>query len=540
MRTNEVQVNVVVRDFKGNPIGGLKASDFRVFDEGKQQNISGFSELSRSSVTASAFSQRPDTNHPGESRPSAQTPRRQSYIAMFFDDVNTQQLDLASTLSAARKFIRESPDTTAYFGIFTSSGTINADYTRDKTKLDDSLSRIRLHPRYSFKSEEGCIFIRVYETYLIAEANDLNELREAANCYGSPVVGTSSVAVRTRAPSGNSTSGDSGPPDQSYMGTRVQANQIWFNARVAFLDTLSAMESAVQSLAAKPGKRIVLITSAGFISEPMQHEKDRIVGKALRAGVVINSLDSKGLYSELPGSPLDELNSATSDQQRVHQVESLGPRIEFNNSVMSELADATGGEFIHNSNDFLGGFRKLAVEPQVSYLVSFVPSAEANDGKFHKLNVRLTPPAKGSVQSRAGYFALTKEEAARPSPEQELDREVGAADSPAEFPATVTSRAVASADKSTELSVTIHVDLRALEFQPQKDRQVQQLNFVVALFDLRGNFVAGKQGEIDLALKPDSFARLESSGVNGSLNLDAPPGSYRLRVVTQEAVNGKL
>ena len=541
VRTNEVQVNVVVRDFKTQPIAGLKASDFEVFDEGRPQKISGFSVRTEESASAGIAAPVPAGESAPAPAPIARIARPPRYVAIFFDDINTRQLDLANSLAAARKFISDAMGPRDFVAIFTASGNDTLDYMQNKNDLSNTLKRVRLHPRYDFKGEPPCRLIRVYEAYLIAEANDLDELRRAATCYGTtPEFSLGAPASRGAMPDQNS----SGSPftDGALTGARMQANQIWNIARVAFMDTLSAVEMTVRSLVAKPGSRTLLMTSSGFISDPFQRDKDRIIDEALRAGVVINALDSKGLYAEAPGSPLDEPNQVSSSDPGplIHQVESLGPRIEANNSVMAEFADATGGKFIHNSNDLVGGIRDLAGAPSVTYVLGFVPENAVNDGKFHKLQVRLLAPAKGSVQARAGYFAPTKEEAARPTPAELFDREVTFTDSLAQFPATVTSRPLKSSSAPSPLAVTVQVDLRPLEFQKQQDREVQQLNLIVALFDLRGNFVVGKQGEIDLALKPDSFKRLESTGVNGSLNLEAPPGAYRLRTVAQEAVTGKL
>lgn len=538
VRTNEVQVNVVVRDIKTQPIAGLKASDFEVFDEGRLQRISGFSVLTEESALAAIAAPASAGESTPAPSPTARIARPPRYVAIFFDDINTQQLDLANSLAAARKFISDAMGPRDFVAIFTASGNDTLDYTQNKNELSNTLKRVRLHPRYDFKGEPPCSLVRVYEAYLIAEVNDLGELRRAASCYGT--VSSSAPSSRIRNSDPDDLSGTSGSSDESFTAMRVKANQIWFMAKYAFLDTLSSMDAAVRSLATRPGSRTLLMTSAGFISDPLQHEKDLIINEALRADIVIDALDAKGLYSEVPGTPLDELNASLSNEQVVHQVESLGPRIEANNSVMAEFADATGGKFIHNSNDLVGGIRELLSAPRVTYVLGFVPENAANDGKFHKLRVRLIAPAKGAIQARAGYFAPTKEEAARPTPAELFDREVTSADSLAQFPATVTSHALKSSSAPSQLAVTVHVDLRPLEFQKQQDREVQQLNFIVALFDLRGNFVVGKEGEIDLALKPDSFKRLESTGVNGSLNLEAPPGAYRLRTVAQEAVTGKL
>jgi hypothetical protein len=51
--------------------------------------------------------------------------------------------------------------------------------------------------------------------------------------------------------------------------------------------------------------------------------------------------------------------------------------------------------------------------------------------------------------------------------------------------------------------------------------------------------VAAKEGVVDFALKNETLPRLMASGLNASLSLAAPPGSYRVRVVVQDA-DGKM
>jgi hypothetical protein len=87
--------------------------------------------------------------------------------------------------------------------------------------------------------------------------------------------------------------------------------------------------------------------------------------------------------------------------------------------------------------------------------------------------------------------------------------------------------------------VNIHVDISKLKFTKRDDRQLQKLQFIAALMDASGNFITGKEGAMELALKEDTFTRLSASGMNAALTLSAIPGPYRVRVVVQDA-DGKL
>lgn len=90
------------------------------------------------------------------------------------------------------------------------------------------------------------------------------------------------------------------------------------------------------------------------------------------------------------------------------------------------------------------------------------------------------------------------------------------------------------------MRVTFIFDIRQLKFRKAQGRETQRLTFVAALLDDHGAFVAGREGEMTLALKPDTFARLAETGVSGVVYIPATAGNYSVRGVVQEDVSGKL
>ena len=54
------------------------------------------------------------------------------------------------------------------------------------------------------------------------------------------------------------------------------------------------------------------------------------------------------------------------------------------------------------------------------------------------------------------------------------------------------------------------------------------------MLDGKGNFVTGKEGVAELALSETTFALLAPSGLNLVLRLEAPPGTYQLRLVAAD------
>ena len=80
----------------------------------------------------------------------------------------------------------------------------------------------------------------------------------------------------------------------------------------------------------------------------------------------------------------------------------------FNEDVMSELAEGTGGTYFHNSNDLENGLKSLAAAPEVVYLLAISLKDVKHDGSYHSLKVRVAKQGL-KIQARRGYFAPDKE-----------------------------------------------------------------------------------------------------------------------------------
>jgi hypothetical protein len=283
---------------------------------------------------------------------------------------------------------------------------------------------------------------------------------------------------------------------------------------------------------------MLLIASSGFISSESDPQEDAIVQEALQAAVVINAIDAKGLYAETPGRPLDEPSEATklSPLSMFYEASSLGERLESQDAAVARFTESTGGLFFRNNNDLNLGFYRLGVIPEVAYLVGFRP---ADDGSYHKLKVELKNKGSDFIQARPGYFAPNGG-AAQSDQAALIERAVSSNEESNAVPARVTLQSAKTAANGPRLSLSIHIDAKGLPFQRQKDLHVEGLTFIAALYDLRGTFITGKEARMDFALKPGSYERLANSGINAGLSLEAPPGSYTLRSVIQERVEGKI
>jgi hypothetical protein len=171
------------------------------------------------------------------------------------------------------------------------------------------------------------------------------------------------------------------------------------------------------------------------------------------------------------------------------------------------------------------------------YVLGFAPSGGAANGRFHSLKVRLAAGKRYSLQARLGYTASSPNAAARLSPPSRLDSEVTASDTIADLPAEFKWE---QRPGPPGITMVAHLDIARLHFETRQSRRHQKLTLVGVLLDARGGVVTGKRSELDLNFTEATFAQLAKTGVLVSLTIPAPPGSYSVRALVEDALEGKL
>ena len=129
------------------------------------------------------------------------------------------------------------------------------------------------------------------------------------------------------------------------------------------------------------------------------------------------------------------------------------------------------------------------------------------DGSYHSLKVKLAA-GHYSVQARLGYTALTKTPQVERRQPTRMDTEVMASDTLAEVPVSIASEPGQAENGTPTVSIVVHLDIGRMKFVDRADRHLQKLGFLVALLDAGGSFVAGRQAELELALKQTIWRRL--------------------------------
>jgi len=552
-QTNLVEVGVVVRDRDGRAVAGLARENFRIYDEGKEQPITAFAAdadlpapVGPNAVAEKAANSTSPAQTPAAGR--AQAPR---YIALLFDDVNIKPNDLNQTRIAAGQFLKEGMRPEDHVGVLTTSGTVNTAFTSDRDAVMAGLAKLQSHQRVPEDGILPCPRITPYQAYLIVNL-DLLALQAAADesveCFGSVQDDAAPPAMATPGPpslSITTAGGGVGEVKEVLNHVRVQAEQTWEQVLVSSQAGLDMIERVVEGMAKAPGTRVVLLASSGFAGT-LGEQQNRIVNKALAAGVVINSLDTKGLWAGTPARTTEEMNRLRTLPQstRLFDATAFQAQFQWMAAPLATLSEGTGGVLFQNSNDLARGIRELAAAPQASYRLGFLADEE-NKPKYHKLKVTLVSKHLYSVQARAGYFGHDpSERPAEPKPahtaRERLDEEVMASDSVADFPATVTATVGKGEDGAPVVWASMHVDLKQLRFNSQNEHELQSLTLITALFDESGKVMAAKESRMDFNLSQATFLRLIETGMNAKTFLKAAAGSYYLREVVQEGLEGRM
>lgn len=526
-----VQLEVVVRDSHGRSVSGLKQGDFEILDEGSPREISAFSVETREATPVPATAA---AGAPSSTPSAAGTPSRSTLL--FFDDLHTPASDLQRVQIAAKRFIKDGMGPDARAAVYTASEGLILDFTADAEELTTAIGKLRAHPRISENGLQSCPRITPYQAYLIDNNLDFSAfdaaLQEMGRCVYADPNDTKVHGVSPQGPTGT---------DPNSAAVRAQATATWEQARRDSLSSFAAIDNALASLARAPGTRVLLMVSTGFLSGMLEVELDATVDRAIHSGIVINALDAKGLWAEPPGRSFGEghNNYGVPIQTFAFEVQSITSRNYAMNAVMEQAASATGGLFFHNSNDLPGGFSELATVPETTYLLAFRPDTETAAGKYRKLKVRLAGLKGNYVQTRPGYFAPGSASADSKTGLRPIDQQALALDVLKEIPIDVGEGTDKPGHGDPVVTLMIHVDIAALKFAQRDGRHRQRLTFIGALLDADGNIVTAKEGEMDLALKKDTLAKLTASGVDAGLRLSARPGRYRARVVVQDA-DGKM
>jgi VWFA-related protein len=519
---NLVNVPVVVRDREGHAVGTLRKEDFQVFDKGKPQIVSRFS-IERANGPGTLVAN-PSGTGQEKPVPTPPAPIAKRFVAYLFDDVHLSFGDLTRARDAADLQIVQSLDGNTRVAIYTTSGLTTSDFTADRDALHQAL--FTLQPRPS-AGHQSCPDVSYYQADLILNKQDPRALAtammESAYCSGANLPPNLEAQLQDQRRF----------PSQLEIQARTAASKV---LELGVRDSRFALEiltNIILRMSALPGTKSMVLISEGFLLlDEHRQEEAAVMDRAIRANIIINSLNARGLFTVDPDASAklnggEQFMNNKSAYVRESQLQ--------NQNVLAELAAGTGGTYFHNSNDLGMGFRRMASPPEFVYILGFAPRNEKLDGSYHTLRVTLRNSKDLTLEARQGYYAPSHAVDSQEEAKREIQDALFSRDELAGIPIDLQLQFVAISETSARLAVLVHLDVKQLHFGKIDGRNNNTLTVTSGLFDTNGNYISAIQKIIDLRLRDETLQNVQSSGINVRTSFDVAPGGYLVRLVVRDS-----
>jgi VWFA-related protein len=413
VRSNEVRLDVVVKDKKGRQVRDLKATDFEVSEDGVPQKVESFRFVTREATPVTAETNKAKPSGPDSATPTAGARSTPAITALVFDRLSPEARALARKAGLA--YAQEgmaAGSFTGVFGIDQSLRTVQT-FTDNTQLIKDAVERATGAVNSTYASGAG----KMRENADRSIALDQQMSSATASAAAAGAAQDSAAASAAGAAAGQAAAEQKLLEMQTQMLAqyeRLERDQEGF----ATINSLLAVISPMQNL---PGRKTIIFFSEGMKLPPnVQQKFPAVINAANRANVSIYSIDAAGLRIQAgtteAARELNSLSAARMAQQGSSRDTSSGPymrALERNEDLLrfdsrsglGSLSDQTGGFLIHDTNDLAAGLRRIDEDMNGYYFLTYVPQNKDYDGRFRRINVKVAR-ANVEIQSRQGYYAV--------------------------------------------------------------------------------------------------------------------------------------
>jgi len=401
--------------------------------------------------------------------------------------------------------------------LYTTSGKVAVDFTTSAEAISEALLKIRPSPRTA-SALRYCLNVTYFQAVQVDQQVSTHPI------YPDDLA--RSAALRTAV---FDTDRCTHIPDpKTVFDTAVQEiRDALINGKQETRATLMMLQNLVRHMALLPGQRSIILASPGFFVSPdLQDQGTDLLTLAIRAKVLINTIDVRGVWTSPAFDASQTGRAPSADITTFKDLDASA-----SDDELIALAEGTGGT-VNLNNDFLGGVRKAAETPEYLYVLAFEPQNLKIDGSFHPLKVTVETKQKLAVQARRGYWAPKRADDPLAASKQEIENAVFSTDEIHSLPVELHTQLVAG----PKLDVLTSVDLKQLRLRKADDRNRNDVTIVASLFDNNGNFLVGSQKILQLRLKDETVERIEHDPpITIKTTFDVKPGIYLVRLVARDA-----
>jgi VWFA-related protein len=542
-----VVVDAVVVNKHGQPVVGLKRSDFVVSENGQPQAISSFETFSAPDTPAADESavilpvpQRVATNVAAPARAGRS-------FAVVYDDAHLSPNQGLIARDAVAGFLKQSLRDGDRVTLATTSGTWWQ--TTMMAGKDDLLALVsRLE---GARPEDATVKMSDFEAMRIMQ-EDRGSTMDASGLTPPSWVDSSAfdpMATYTQE-----------APGDRPLDVRERVRRRWQKDSACLLDclrevdmvarqlslevttrsqlTLKMLRRVMDAMATVPGRKSLLLVSAGFVWDPDVAGFKEVIAAARRANTALYFIDVRGLRG-LQGEMSAQYANATPKMD----VGAMAFDAVLDAAGADGLAEGTGGFSVRNTNEFGKGMGRISDESRVYYLLGYYPKDTKRDGKFRKLSVSVNRHDV-TVRARRGYYA-TEPGQARPASEPEAEAAPEALraviDAPVDqggIPLRLTSYVFdAIPGGKARVLLATEIDVSRLSFGSGAQRTPAQIDMGILVAPRDSSIVPKYNDRIEVT-PPTDLTRENWRPIVREFEI--PPGVCQAKAVVRDSASGKV
>jgi VWFA-related protein len=546
--TNEVLLDVVVRDKKGQRVTNLENSDLEILDNGVPQKITSLRLIEGDQTIATPEQASGAPKPVNQRKKSIDVEREIRLVTLIFNRLDLNARTIART--AALDLLKNEFPQNVYMGVLVLGDSLQAlqPFTNDIGLLRKAVEHATSGAYTEFISDSARIEKQMQEQLGPATAGESvgEQVQEMAD-----------------GASGSGGKGPTGDPAGAAM-AQLMLNMLMLSRTSELAQTgrsaIWGLIDAVSQQYRLPGRKSILFFSSGFgVPQGMEEPWKVLISTANRFNVTFYSIDARGLNTmAMNQQAVSELKDATSASRAnlrkgnglvtpaMAQVfdTAINSGKENAQDTLADLAQSTGGFLIANTNDFRDQLKKVSEDIETYYQVTYDPRIEKYDGTFHKIEVR-SARAGLRIQARSGYFALppsTSEAGVILAPyELPLMQSLSAGPLPRDFAFQSTGMHFRGTNNEPEVSVVLDVPIGNLTLQQAAPAGPYEggLAYIALVRNASGEVVHRLRGEVPLAATPEQLDAFKESHFIYQEHLALGPGRYTLETALSDKAGKK-
>lgn len=545
---NEVLLDIVVRDKKGQRVINLRPDELEIIDNNAPRKINSFQLIEGDQTIAGGEQPQKLVVEGSRAKKPIDVEREIRLVTLIFNRLDLNARTIART--AALDLLKNEFPQNVYMGVLV---------------LGDSLQAIQ-----SFTNDIGLLRKAVeratsgaYTEFISDSARIQQEMQQQLG----PATAGESVGEQVQAMSdatgGSGGKGPSGDPGGAAM-AQMMLNMLQL-ARTSELaqtgrSAIWGLIDAVSQQYRLPGRKSILFFSPGFgIPQGMEEPWRVLISTANRFNVTFYAIDARGLNTAaMNQEAVSELKDAAS-ASRANLRKGTGlvtPAMAqaFDTAInsgkantqdtLADLAQSTGGFLIANTNDFRDQLKKVSEDIATYYQVTYDPQIDKYDGAFHKIEVH-SSRAGVRIQARSGYFALPPSAGSGGvilAPyELSLMQSLNERPLPHEFGFQSAGMHFRGTRHEPEVSVVLDVPIGNITLrQPNPAGPYEGgLDYIALVRNAGGEIVHKIRGQVPLAATADQLAAAKQSHFVYDEHLSLGPGHYILETAVLDTAGKK-